>query len=307
MAETIEVEATPIDVDLTKLSKAEEWLAQANKRAKLLAEQYKPHPIVGAQDYKDSKQARADARKDIAAIEAERKSMTDQIERQVRDFKDGAKKALEPLAAIDDGYATEIHAYEEQLRSNRRAELEQEYGDFAPGLVPLVPFDLILQRYGNEANKKWLNMSTNEVAAKQMLYDAVEAIGKGEQSITSLVPEEDQEEVKAFYFRTLDLNMALAEANKLKEQRERVRQLEAERAMYEAQAMVEPDPQPVVETSAPPQVEYPVTAPWVIAVPSATREQMQMVADFMRANGIVFSAIYSGTVADAYRKETGNA
>ena len=149
MEEVIEAEASIIETDLSALTKSEEWLAQASERAAILAERYKPHDIVGEADYKKSKDARSDARKDIRKIEEERKSMTDAIERAVRDFKAGAKLALEPLTTIDDAYAEKIHAYEEQWRTDRKIELAQEYADMAPDLVPLVSFDTLLQRYGS--------------------------------------------------------------------------------------------------------------------------------------------------------------
>ena len=235
----IEVKPEPIETDLSALSASEEWLAQANERDELLAEQYRPHDIVGEADYKASKKARADARKDIAKIEAERKSMTDAIERAVRDFKDGAKLALEPLTGIDRLYAEKIGAYEEQWRTDRQLELEGEYEAIAPDLVPLVPFATMLARYGQGKGKAWLNRSTNVEAAKDMLADAVEAVAEGERTVDELVDDEDREAIKARYFETLDLQATLAEARRAKEQRERVRQLEEERRAREAQARLE--------------------------------------------------------------------
>lgn len=235
----IEVKPEPIETDLSALSASEEWLAQANERAELLAEQYRPHDIVGEADYKASKKARADARKDIAKIEAERKSMTDAIERAVRDFKDGAKLALAPLTGIDRLYAEKIGAYEEQWRTDRQLELEGEYEAIAPDLVPLVPFATMLARYGQGKGKAWLNRSTNVEAAKYMLADAVEAIAEGERTVDELVDDEDREAIKGRYFETLDLQATLAEARRAKEQRERVRQLEEERRAREAQARLE--------------------------------------------------------------------
>ena len=232
----IEVRPEPIEVDLTALSASEEWLAQANERAEQLAEQYRPHDIVGEADYKASRKARADARKDIARIEAERKSMTDAIERAVRDFKDGAKLALEPLTGIDRGYAQKLREYEERWRTMRQVELEVEYEAIAPDLVPLVPFATMLARYGQDKGKAWLNRSTNVEAAKNMLADAVEAIAEGERTVDELVDDEDREATKARYFETLDLQATLAEARRAKEQRERVRRLEEERRAREERA-----------------------------------------------------------------------
>ena len=149
-------------------------------------------------------------------------------------------------------------------------------------------------------------MATNIVAAKEMLANAIYDISENEKAIDSLVPEQDRTEVKALFFRTLDLNRSLAEARRIKEQRDRVRLLEnernaRERAYAAAAAQPEVNPEPIVQP-APAPVE-PDMHPWVISVPMATKVQMQMVADFMRASGIAFDRIYSGTISDVCARE----
>lgn len=229
-SETIEAEATIIETDVAALSASEEWLAQINERAEKFAEQFKPHDIVGDQDYKDSKKARADANAEIKAIDQERKNMTAAIKRAVRDFETGAKLAIGPLTKIVEQYDEKNHAYEKRWKADREAELAQEYEDMAPFLVPLVPFSKIMGKYGNQKGKGWLNRTTSVETAKDMLAEAVEQIAQAEKTIDSMVEEAYREGAKASFFRTLDLQATLNEEAEARAQRERVARLEAERA-----------------------------------------------------------------------------
>ena len=122
--EVVDAEATVLDTDIAALSASEEWLAQINERATLLAERYRPHDIADEQDYKDSKRARADANREIGAIEQERKNMTAAIKRAVRDFEAGARRAIEPLSQIVEQYDEKKSAYEERWRTDRQVELK---------------------------------------------------------------------------------------------------------------------------------------------------------------------------------------
>lgn len=66
-----------------------------------------------------------------------------------------------------------------------------------------------------------------------------------------------------------------------------------------AEAPIAP-PAPVGPPAQPAPAEY--AHEWTIAVVAATRAQMEALAAFMRANGIMFDKVYSGSVATAYEK-----
>lgn len=376
------VEATIIDTEIDALSASEEWLAQITERAELLAEQFRPHDITGEQDYKDSKKARADANREIKAIEQERMNMTAAIKRAVREFEDGTKRAIEPLTAIVKEYDKKKGEYEIRWTNERIAKIREAYEDLAPDLAlpqegadaPLVPFHRLLGRYGNEKGTGWTLRSVGEIKAIEAMQAAVEEIAKAEKTIDSMVEEAYREGAKARYFRTLDLQATLNEEAEAKAQRERVARLERERQEREAaeeearrkaeeaawmeQAASEPVepgririivppssldepivldnldgdspavPEPTRIVPAPTMTEAPiappspeqfepapiayeppriitpaeVSHPWVISIPSATKEQAVAVAEFMRANGIAFERIYSGDMQQAYAK-----
>lgn len=307
MDETIDVEATTIDPPAL-LSEADKWLAAAAAKVAARCELYNPPAKIETEDqYKDAKAARAQCRRDVSELDSDRKAMTRRLEDALKEFRADVKDVLTPLTDIDGQYKRAIDGYEEQWRVRRHIGLSQEYAELAPNLVALVPFGRVLERFGSERGHAWLNRSTNIVAAQAELADAVEWIANGEAAIDSMALTDDERaEVKAMYFKTLDLQKAMQSAQEMRERRERVAELERSRM---AQPEVEPEPEPA-PAPAPAQTPNPqpvLESPWVISIPSATREQALMVADFMRANGIVFDRIYAGTVADAYRKEAGNA
>lgn len=298
MDDTIDVEATPIDQELSTLSRAELWLASASERVSERCELYRPpEQLVTETDYRNAKSARAQCRRDRDEIDAERKALLREMEDKLKSFKSSVKDVLSPLTDLDEKYKALITEYENSWKVNRQIELSTEYEDIAPMLVEVVPFELIMSVYG----RTWLNRTTNIEAAKNSLADAVYDIAEGEKAIDSLVGEDDREAIKARYFQTLDLQGALSESRRLKEQRERVRRLEAERA-----AIIQMQPAPVVENvpaKPEPTPEAPTAHPWVISIPSATHEQMESVAAWMRSNGIVFDRIYAGTIQDICRRE----
>ena len=302
----MDVEAKVIDTELATISKAEEWLAGASERVAERCELYKPPAQITTEaQYRDAKAARTQCRKDANEIDNERKALLRGIEDELKKFKSEVKDVLSPLTDLDLEYKALLDSYDEMLRVNREIELVQEYEAIASLLVDVVPFEKVVERYGSERGKVWMNKSTNVVAAKQMLADAVEDISEKERSIDALVPDEDRDEVKALFFSTLDLNAALAAARRLKEQRERVIELERTRAEYSPKPAPEPVPVEVQQSV----VDRPVVQgrqvsdrfPFVMDM-VCTWEQANMLCDYARKNGIAVNRVHHGTIADAYHE-----
>lgn len=304
--DAINVDAKPIDQELDTISRAEKWLASASERVSERCELYRPpERIESEQQRKECTAARTQVRKDAAEIDNERKAMLRVMEDALRKFKSEVKDVLSPLTDLDAEYKRLLDEYEELWRTERYVELAQEYEGIAPDLVELVPFDRILARYGNERGKVWTNRSTNIVAAKEMLGEAIYGIADAERIIRESVPEQDVQDTLLSFFSTLDLQKALSNARALAEQRERLAQLEAERAAREAQwsqpqPEVEsyPEPQPVPQPAPQPVTDVPHA--WVIIASSATRQQMLQLRDYAHSVGIPFDAIYSGTLDEVH-------
>lgn len=308
----MDVEAKVIDNDLATLSKAEEWLAKASERVAERCELYKPpSEITSEAQYKDARSSRAACRKDAAEIDNERKAILRDMEDALKKFKSEVKDVLSPLTDLDAEYKRVLDLYDEGLKTQRYLELSEEYEGLAPDLVSLVPLDRIIERYGNERGNVWLNKSTNVMAAKAMLGEAIYKIADGERMLSEIADPSDMDELKTIYFDKLDIHAALTEARRRKEQRERVAELERARQEREAayqqpatnpQPEVHPDPQPVVQPVQQPMTDVPHA--WVIIASSATKAQMLQLRDYARSVGIPFDCIYSGTLEEVYGRLT---
>lgn len=230
MSKAKRVDAEVIESDLSPLAASELWLADARERVAELAVQYRvPDEIVTDKEYKDAKQSRASVRKDAAAIDAERKATTRAMDDALRAFRDGVKDVLEPLTELDVAYKAALDAYDERWGQERRQALQDAYDEYAPDLVPLVPLDRLIAKFGSDRGKGWLMRSVNVEAAKAGLRGSVDAIAAGERTVEGAVAPEDAEGAKADYFSTLDVGQAIQAAQARAEQRERVRRLEEER------------------------------------------------------------------------------
>lgn len=237
MAEPTMVDAEIIEEGISPLSKAEQWLAGARDRVSELAAQYRvPEEIADERSYRDAKASRAAVRKDAAELDSERKRMTREMDDALKRFRTDVKGVLEPLTELDAAYRAALDEYEARWGAQRRAELQEAYDEYAPDLVPLVPLDRLVTRYGSERGKGWLMRSTNVEAAKAGLRGAIDSVAAGEQTLEAAVDPDDLEGAKADYFATLDLGRAISDAQARAAQRERVRRLEEERRAREEEA-----------------------------------------------------------------------
>lgn len=267
------------------LTEADKWLSATTAKADEIAKQYKPHEITTAQEYKDAKQARAFLRKEIAAIEAERKDQTREIENTLARFKSGAKAAIARLLELDESYKGNLDAWDERCIAERKCTLAEEYASYAPDLAeplegqtePLVPFSRLDAMYS--ADGKWYNRSTSEKAAIADMQKRVEKIAADDHTIDQLdMTDAERTELKAEYFATLDFAQSMSAATRRREARKRAEALEQERIARQAweQEQAAAYPEPVAEPEQPepaPEPEpMPQTAVQSVPVVQATPE-----------------------------------
>lgn len=280
-SEPIEVEATPIDTEVVTQDSIHRQLSELAHRAADLAGQYKPHEIADRQDHIDSKKARGQVRKDAEAIRRAGKELTARVDAWSAGVRASANRAAEPLAALGEEYDAFCKAYEDGLLDARMDMMRQRYEEYAPALAlpaegadaPLVPFGILWQRFAKAEG--WGKLTTTDAKAAKSLEDVVETIAQGERNIDMLVAEGDRADVKALFFRTLDMNRAMARAGELSQARAATAAMEAERASWGAQAApVAPAPSP-----APSAVGHHPLEPQTVA----TREQYE--ADWEAIHG----------------------
>lgn len=293
-------EVTPEVIDVPEvISGADRWLAEQRAKVAEIAEEYKPHEITSGDDYRESKRARAQARKAIKAVEDARRQQVGAIKDAVRDFEAQVRDLLTPLSGVDADYKAALAEWERLTIESRTQEVAAWYADTQGDVAQMVPFETIWQRYAHA--EKWDLYGANLVQIEQDVAGIVESIEQDLATLDSAPYEpEDKANVKAEYLRTLDLSGALRSADEARRRRERMAEVERQRAerMAEAERMAAraaetPESAPISgdATERPatvqmaektPTVAADATVAYVVTVP---REHVHDFAQAMRALG----------------------
>lgn len=293
-------EVTPEVIDVPEvISGADRWLAEQRAKVAEIAEEYVPHEITSADDYRESKRARAQARKAIKAVEDARRQQVGAIKDAVRDFEAQVRDLLTPLSGVDAGYKAALAEWERLTIESRTQEVAAWYADTQGDVAQMVPFETIWQMYAH--SEKWDLYGANLVQIEQDVAGVVESIEQDMQTLDSAPYEpEDKANVKAEYLRTLDLSGALRSADEARRRRERMAEVERQRAerMAEAERMAAraaetpesaPNEQDATERPDVPQMAEktaPVAAGGTVAyVVTVPRERVHDFAQAMRALG----------------------
>lgn len=250
MSDVQDVVPEMIERGLMDPSAYDGWLSeQGTKVAKALVE-CKAVEVTDEATYRSAKASRKDLRRVIDEVDGGRKAATAELRQLLDRIKTDTDGVLSDARARDAALKAEVDAWDAQAVERKRQELGKAYEEFAPALVPLVPFERIWDELAPV--HKWANKSTNIEAAKEQLYAFVERIGQDERIIDGLdMPDEDREQVKADYFGSLDLGDAIARERERIARREHVAELER---MRQEQA---PEPEPEPEPESEPEAEKP--------------------------------------------------
>ena len=242
-----EVEAEVIDVPEV-ISGADRWLAVQRAKVAEIAGEYVPHEITTGDDYRYSKRARSQARKEIKAVEDARREQVGVIKDAVRDFESQVRDLLVPLKDVDDGYKEALDGWERMVIESRTDSVQAWYEDTQGDVATLVPFATLWARYADAG--KWGLFGTNEVSVQEGVAQSVTTV-QGELDTIRRAPyeDEDRKALMAEYLRTLDLSAALRDAEEARQRRERMAAVERERAERESQVMgKQPATTPTIDT-----------------------------------------------------------
>jgi hypothetical protein len=225
--EAIEAEATPIDVPEV-ISGADRWLAEQRARVAEAAAEYVPHEITSAEDYRESKRARTQARKAIREVEDARRQQVGAIKDAVRGFEEQVRDLLAPLAGVDDAYRSALSEWERTCVDSRTQEVAAWYAETQGDVAAMVPFETVWARYAHQ--EKWDLYGANLVAIEGEVAEIAEhVIPRDLETIGGMgYKPQDAEALRAEYLRTLDLEGSCRRIQALREQRDRM--AEAERA-----------------------------------------------------------------------------
>lgn len=233
MAEVQEV--TPEVVDVPEvIGGADRWLAEQRARVAEAAAEYVPHEITSAEDYRESKRARTQARKAIKEVEDARRAQVGAIKDAVRDFEAQVRDLLAPLAGVDDAYKSALAEWERTCVDSRTQEVAAWYAETQGDVAAMVPFETVWQRYAHQ--EKWDLYGANLVAIEGEVAEIAEhVIPHYLDMIAGMGYEpQDAEALRAEYLRTLDFDGSCRRIQALREQRDRM--AEAERARRERMA-----------------------------------------------------------------------
>lgn len=183
--------------------------------------------VITEDDIKGAKEDRAKLNKLKEALETKRKEVKKECMAPYTEFEGKVKELValvdKPIAAID----TQLKGYEDRRREEKRASvLEIYHEEIGEGeMSGIIPFDRIWR-------DEWYNVSAS---AKKIRESIVEMRDKASSAlaIISTLGSEFEEAVKIKYLETLDLNAALAEGNRLKEEAEKLRAYNARKEAME--------------------------------------------------------------------------
>lgn len=167
-----------------------------------------------------------------------------ELNRMKKELEDGRKWVKKEVNAPYDAFAEQVKSLvdtidsyvkilddsikirENQMREDRKAQLAQDYQDFAPMIASVIPFDRILE-------PQWLNKTYGTGKAQKKLYEKAERVMQEYEALRNMEDSlEFYMEDKAVFFDTLSLKEALENENARKESAKKIRELESYHDAY---------------------------------------------------------------------------
>ncbi len=251
MADVQEVRPEAIDPPEV-ITGADRWLAEQRARVAEAAAEYVPHEITSAEDYRQSKRARTQARKAIREVEDARRAQVGAIKDAVRDFESQVRDLLAPLSGVDDAYRSALAEWERMCVESRTQEVAAWYAGTQGDVAAMVPFETIWGHYAHR--EKWDLYGANLVAIEGEVAEIAEhVIARDLETIGGMGYEpRDAEALRAEYLRTLDLEGSCRRVQALREQRDRMAEVERQRReRMAAEAPRPPEDAPTEPREAP--------------------------------------------------------
>lgn len=223
------------------------------------------------------------------------------------------KEITSRVKKVSDLLGDSIKQYDDACKAYRLNEIREAYEEYAGLLLDVVPVERLIQ------GEKWLNKSCT--TWKKELQQKLDRLAQDLQSLTKIgLPLDTFEDAKRILFESLDLSIAINEANRIEEQKARIAELEA--AMKQ---QIEPEPEPEFEPMPEPapvaptlcQPAKPVdvweepepvqevhTAPrpasWVVVIPAVTEPWIKQVLERFLDERSIAHEIYKGTIQQAF-------
>lgn len=271
---------------------------------------------------RDAKRDRAYLNGVAKDIDERRKAVKREYMRPYDAFDSRATAIVAKVRAASSSIKAQLDEAEGRRREGRLAELREHYEGFAGLLAPVVPYE----RFHED---RWLNKTVRPAKAFEELDAKVEKVAKDWEALREREGEDHYDLAERTFFSTLDLGAALSAARQAREEDERIAALreavDAAPTPAEEPAPPEPSEAPVEAPPAPAPAPAPTPAPapapapmpapapapspapdaprpWVVVIPSATRQDMERLAQVLQMAG-VRGVVMQGTLAQAYERE----
>ncbi len=227
----------------------------------------------------EAKKDRANLNKLADVIAGKRKEMKSMYLEPYSRFETESKE-LEAMvknqsAEID----AQVKAYENSKKEEKLNGIKEIYASMIGDLAGLVPYEKL-------HNPKWLNVTTSASSIVEELTAKIENIKAGLDTISKLTfKPEIAAQVKSVFLKDFNLTAALAECEKITNQRAELEKYEAAKYTPEYTKMIPPPPpNPQAETAPAEDVEIHTVAFRVWA----TSEQLNALKAFLNSNGIKY-------------------
>ena len=199
-------------------------------------------------------------------------------------FKSEVDEVIARVKTVVGQIDTQVKTHELAAQQKKQAAIKEYFDSVIGEFSALIPYEKVHQ-------SKWLNASTSMKSIRSEIDKILDEARHAMTAIEAL-NSQDEQVVKAYYFRTLNLSDALVENGRLQQERARIAELNAKKeaeakARAEAQAAAEPDPK-VQETVS--EATEPNLIPMDFHV-EATLDQLKKLKAFLVENGIKYSKI----------------
>lgn len=174
----------------------------------------------------EAKRDRANLNKLSKAIEDKRKELKSVYLTPYNSFEAQAKELVAMIKKQSDAIDAQVKAYDQKRRDEKLEKIKTEL--YAPMIGDLAE----LVSYQRLHDPKWLNVTVGMAAISEALSAKIESIAAGLATLDKLeLPEDVAGDVKRVFLRSFDLAEAIAEKDRIMDERERmVRYLAAQNA-----------------------------------------------------------------------------
>lgn len=231
-----------------------------------------------------AKKDRATLNRLVTAIDTKRKEMKALYLQPYESFEKEAKELISMIKEVGGEIDAQVKAYDEYRKKEKQEKVKEMYAAMIGSLAELLPYERL-------HDPKWLNVTKSMSAISEEMGRIIDRVESGLSSIDTLnLDPEIAERVKGVFLQNFDLAAALAERERIEKQREELARFKAAQEAAKAAKPVEVESVPVQETKPAVESSAPVTKEEKVYTVTfrihVTAEKLQLLGDFMKANGI---------------------